>query len=736
MSRRWHALLRFAIVSISSAVMLREAIADETHPERPILAEQREHWAYKPLADVKLPQATSERLGTHEIDRLLAAAMAKRGVEPLPRAGKASLLRRVTFDLTGLSPTPDDVLAFASDPSPAAYEKVIDRLLASPEYGVRWAQHWLDLARFSETDGFEHDLVRPNAWRYRDWVVDALNADMPFDEFLSLQLAGDELRPGDPQAAVATGFLLCGPDMPDLNLQDERRHLVLNEMTSTVGAVFLGQQVGCAQCHDHKFDAISQHDFYRLRAFFESAELFRDHEIPTPAELAARQAAEAARGPETREQMRRREELEALGRQRFAAKNPDVYPSQKQILAELSKDERQEHKTIAEALKTVPKPPGVSQGRVMRDTRPAVSHYYVRGDFRQRGEQLTPGFLRVVSDADAAVAATNINARTLLAQWLTNPSNPLVPRVIANRLWQWHFGVGLAASSSDFGVMGSEPTNGELLDWLARRLIEERWSLKKMHRLLVTSEAYQTASAAWDESWSPEHIATAAAIWKSSTAVDPNNELLWRRNRRRLDGEVLRDTMLAASGSLSSRRGGPGIRAPLPEEISTTLLKDQWKPSGDEEDHRRRSLYLFVRRNLRWPLFDVFDRPDTNASCAARHESTTATQSLMLLNSEFSLQCARRLAGVVLREQPSDTDKQIDAVYVRVLARHSLPDERQVAKAFLETQLRQLAAAGQKVDSLSLPLGLSTNEADALAQAALVSYCLAMLNVNEFVYVD
>ncbi len=256
-------------------------------PHRPITAEERDHWAYRPIADCQPPAVRDERFAGHPVDRFIGAALEKESIAALPRAGRATLARRLWFDLVGLPPTPNELAAFLSDDSPDAYARLVERLLASPAYGEHWAGFWLDLARFAETDGFEHDLVRPNAWRYRDWVIEAFNRDVPFDDFVRLQLAGDLVHPGDPQAAVATGFLLCGPDMPDLNLQEERRHQVLNEMAATVGSVFLGLQVGCAQCHDHKYDPIRQRDFYRLRAFFENADIFRDHPIPTAEELAA-----------------------------------------------------------------------------------------------------------------------------------------------------------------------------------------------------------------------------------------------------------------------------------------------------------------------------------------------------------------------------------------------------------------------------------------------------------------
>ncbi len=330
-------------------------------PHRLVTTEERDHWAYRPIANPRPPDVRDERFAGHPIDRFVATALEKESVAAMPRAGRATLARRVFFDLTGLPPTPDELATFLEDRSDYAYAKLVERLLASPAYGEHWAGHWLDLARFAETDGFEHDLLRPNAWRYRDWVIEAFNRDVPFDEFVRLQLAGDILRPGDPQAAVATGFLLCGPDMPDLNLQDERRHQVLNEITATVGSVFLGLQVGCAQCHDHKYDPIRQRDFYRLRAFFENADIFRDHPIPTAEELAARRAAEAA-DPQTQERIARRDELEAVGRARYRDKNPDLRPSLIQVVAELTDEEGRLYRTLVKELRDAQNCPRCPRG--------------------------------------------------------------------------------------------------------------------------------------------------------------------------------------------------------------------------------------------------------------------------------------------------------------------------------------------------------------------------------------
>jgi hypothetical protein len=699
------AIARSTLSAAESAAVLEEV---------PITDSDRAHWAYQPMARPAPPTVADAVWNANPIDAFIKSALDHKGIELLPPVGKATLLRRVYFDLTGLPPPPDEITQFLADDAPDAYERVVDRLLASSAYGQRYAQHWLDLARFAETDGFEHDLLRPNAWRYRDWVLNAFNCDLPYDEFVRLQLAGDELRPDDPQAAVATGFLLCGPDMPDINLQEERRHVVLNEMTATVGSTLLAMQFGCAQCHDHKFDPIRIQDFYRLRAFFEASELFRDHPIPTSEELAARKSAEAAREPKFLEAAQRRTELETLGREKFRAINPDEPPSLKQVLEQLDDAQREEHKQAVQLLRSAPPLPELAHGRVMRPGKSHVAHVYLRGDFRQPGPAVGCALPGVLDSDRVHARQANERPRTVLAEWLTQPEHPLTARVIVNRLWQWHFGKPLVATPSDFGTMGAEPTHPELLDWLARTLIADEWSLKRMHRLIVMSRTYRIASVPYDPSWTAEQTAAAKSTWERDTRVDPDNALLWHRPLQRLDGESIRDAMLAASGKLSSRTSGPGIRPPLAPEVTETLLKDQWKVSGDSEDHRRRSIYLFVRRNLRYPQFDVFDRPDTNASCAMRHESTTATQALTQFNSEFSLQAARWLAEALPGDDPREA---IAAAYLRVFNRPASEEELEFGKAFLAEQAARLEGAGRE-------------------NAALIDFCLALLNANEFLYVE
>jgi hypothetical protein len=609
------------------------AAADEAARSEPaITSSDREHWAFRPLAVATVPHVSDTSWPRNPIDEFILAALREAELEPSPEADRLTLIRRATLDLTGLPPTPHDVDQFLADDQAGAYERVIDRLLAAPAYGERWAQHWLDLARFAETDGFELDHVRPQAWKYRDWVIQALNDDMPYGEFVRLQIAGDLIRPGDESAAVATGFALAGPDMTDINLEEERRHMALNDISATVCSVFLGLSLGCAECHDHKYDPLSQADFYRLRAFFEPALHFKEQEF----------------------------------------------------------------------------------GRVLHEKRSesearAVAYLYERGDFRRRGPQVEPAYPRIaVAETQLSVPTTASDkpARLALANWLASDHNFLAMRVIVNRIWQHHFGQGLVRSASDLGTMGDTPSHPMLLDWLARELGHRGGSLKQMHKLMLTSATYRQASRP-----APPPSPAELARWESAAQIDPDNRLLWRANRRRLEGEAIRDCMLAVADRLSPRTGGPGVMPPLPEELTITLLKDQWKPSADEEDHRRRSIYIFARRNLRFPIFEAFDRPETTVSCPARTQSTIAPQALLLLNSEFSLSSARSLAEFVRTHAGDDRNTQIDLVYRRALGRAATTTQHARAQAFLA-------------------------ERDGKAADPLALLCLAVFNTNEFVYVD
>ncbi len=601
----------FALIALT-AVTSTSYSADEPYTEPKVEEADLQHWSFQPILSSDIPKGAE-----HPVDAFLLKRMRKETEVTgfAPNADAATLLRRLTFALTGLPPTARQGTDFAT----LGFKAFVDQLLESPHYGERQAQHWLDLARFAETDGFEHDKTRSESWRFRDWVVDAYNRDIPYDQFLSLQIAGDELAPGDEREKAATGFLFAGPDMPDINLEAERRHSILNEITGTVGSAFLGMTMACCQCHDHKTDPISHADFFEMRAFFENLKI------------------------------------------------PEKNKSLPHLVSE-------------------------------KGPRQPDSFLYARGDFRSPGMKLQPAFLPLANPGELkpspAPGSHTSGYRTELANWLVSPGNPLTARVIVNRLWMQAFGTPLVATPSDFGKTGASPSHPELLDWLAAEFVKEGWSIKSFYRLLLTSQTWKQSSRQLegDDQWSIRLL------------NDPKNTCLTRFPRRRLSGEEIRDAMLLLTGSLNTKTGGPGVRPPLPAEITVTLLKNQWPVTEDKSEHSRRSIYLFVRRNLRFPIFEVFDRPDGNASCARRHLSTTAPQSLILLNSDFS----RRMAKQIADEIDSESSKGIQFAWTRILGHPPMEQELKLAEQFLKEN----------------------------PDGGLSSLCLALFNSNEFVWLD
>ncbi|HWE37505.1 MAG TPA: DUF1549 and DUF1553 domain-containing protein [Isosphaeraceae bacterium] len=741
---------------------------DDAHavapPER-FSPEQREHWSFRPVSRPAVPTVVEGAWPRNPCDAFVLKELESLHMAHAPEADRVALIRRLRLDLTGLPPTPEEVAAFLADRRPDAYERLVDRLLDSPQFGERWAQHWLDLAHYADSNGFELDAERPDAWRYRDWVVRALNDDMPYDQFLTLQLAGDEARPGDPDALIATGFARSGPrEVVSGNIDPAvKRQSELTEITGTVGSVVLGLTMACARCHDHKFDPIPTTDYYRLQSFFAATE-YVDRPIANDAEKAAHAAATKAvdaklaplkksldtlEGP-YRKRLRAEKEARLNAAERAALETPreERSPLQKKLVegtqttlnvtweelaAEVAKHpaDHAERERLKRAIHDVeitrPRPIAHAMALVDRKVEAPDTFVFRRGDVKNPGPKVAPrptGILLASQPPDAFAdptpTAETTGRRLALARWLTRADNPLTARVIVNRLWQHHFGRGLVATPSDFGARGEDPSHPELLDWLAAELVADGWRLKPIHRLMVTSSAYRQAS----------NIHT-------YDKKDPENSFLWRMNRRRLDAEALRDAMLAASGELNPKMGGPGVLAPIEEEVEELIFTeaevvDLWPETPDPAEHARRSLYLFRKRNVRYPLLDAFDAPDTQNPCPVRPVSTHALQPLMLLNSDFALGRARALAGRVLRESASDLDARVARATAIVLGRGPRPDELARARSFLASQadlLRPRDPATLAAPTY-LPPGLDPAEA-----AAWVDFASAMLNRNEFLYV-
>ncbi len=613
------------------------------------IQQARSHWAFQPVRKA-VPLSVRETSWVHNpIDAFILAGLEARRWPPAPPADRADWLRRVTFDVTGLPPTPEEIEAFVSDASTDADERVVDRLLASPRYGQRWGQHWLDLVRFAESEGFEYDRHIPDGWRYRDYVIDSLNRDKPFDRFVIEQIAGDELAPEDPECETASIFHRLGPvrrnaGNPEIALS---RNEVLTERTDILGATFLGLTVGCARCHNHKLEPISQKDYYRLQAYLAATEE-HDISLATPAQRKAWEE----------ERKRIQGEIKKL-----QAKSRKASGSEKARLA-----------LEIEAMEETMPPPPATIPAVWNDSkRRTPIHVLKRGVWETKGEPVGPRPPSVLVADDLPELAPDLpDPRTRLARWLASPAHPLTARVIVNRIWQQHFGMGLVKTVNDFGTKGDRPSHPELLDWLAATLVENGWRLKPIHRLILLSGTYRQSST----SRCPE-----------AAGKDPENRLLYRFNRRRLEAEEIRDAMLAVSGRLNDRAGGPSVMVPVAPGIVSLLLKpSQWQVARDESEFDRRSIYLIAKRNLRLPFMETFDAPALLTSCSRRESSTHAPQALELLNGPLSNELAGAFADRLRKETGGESRCAVDRAYRLALGRPPTPREQALALEFLRDQ--------------------------------------------------
>ncbi len=783
---RYPRLMR--ILTLSSLLLPSAIHGGEPDPAAPAFsAQQRSHWAFRPPVRPPLPRTSNPNWMRTPVDGFILARLDEAGLAPAAPADRAVLLRRVTFDLIGLPPTPRELDDFLQDTRLDAYVRVVERLLASPHFGERWATHWLDVVRYAESNGYEADAERPHAWRYRDYVVRAFNDDKPFDRFLTEQLAGDLLwkreSPPSPQSSlipaqsaknsllIAAGFNRCGPVHQTSGNIDPilGRQEVLTEMTNAVGAAFLGLTVACARCHNHKFDPFSQADYYRLQAFFTAAQP-REVDLATPAER--EEYGRLHRDLDARLAPLRRQlnELEAPYQQRLMQAKKDALepayraaldiepkkrtPEQRQLAANaeilikvtwdelvraLSTADRERRTRLRRQLHELQAhqpPPPPKAWTIEENGTARTAQVLKRGDPHKPAETVSAGFPRILEfsreaerSAGAAFrSASRLNEapdRLALAAWLTRPDHPLTARVIVNRLWQHHFGRGLVATPNDFGLRGEPPTHPELLDWLACELVSHGWSLKHMHRLMVLSATYQQASR-WSDS--------------RGRQIDPDNRLLARMNRRRLEAETLRDNALAVAGTLNPALGGPGIRVPLEPEIYELIFTEGepdglWPATPDPRQHGRRSLYLYNKRNVRLPLLEAFDQPDTLTSCPVRPTSTFAPQALILLNGPFLRQQAAALAAQLLRRSPAEEATCIERAYRRALARRPTDEERRMGVEFLREQSEVIRERLRMRRPVALPANLPAG-VDPARAAALADFCLALLNRNEFLYVE
>jgi hypothetical protein len=690
-------------------------------------------WSFQPPVKPAVPSIQNPRIRT-PIDAFILAKLQAAKLSLAPDADRRTFIRRAYLDLHGLMPRADVIEAFVNDKSADAYEKLIDSLLASPRYGEKWGRHWLDLVRYGDTSGFEQDPYLLYAWRYRDYVIDSFNQDKPYDRFVKEQIAGDELYPDDPVAQSGTGYYTVGPNRDMLyKVEDVNRVETLTDYVDTTGAVFLGLTVGCARCHDHKFDPIPQRDYYRMQAIFVPAEktrVFLQYDPARGYDLGENlrhaklrefgdQLEAILRPYQKRLSDEKLAELPANVRDAFATEEGKRTPEQRAIVDEnrrkISSTPEQVRAILAPehtaalhkievqlvsmftGFKAGPFAPGV------RDISREAPKTFLPQRPGKPLETVEAGLLTALGGSDIPeppLDATSTGRRKALAEWIASPSNPTSARVIVNRIWQYHFGKGIVSTPSDFGVRGGAPSHPELLDWLATEFVANGWSMKKLHRQIMLSSVYRQSSHPSAE----------------SVERDAENRLLSHLNRRRLFPEEIRDSMLQSSGALNLKMGGRPVVPPVANEELYGLSQspgNMWIVTADEEEQRRRSVYMLSRRTFRPAMFENFDAPDGIRTCSRREASNTAPQSLTLLNGRWTVDEAKRLAAL-LTKSDADESRIVVGAWRHVLGRDPDADESERGRKFLRDQAGELG---------SLP-----NATSELVRA--------LFNTNEFLYVD
>jgi hypothetical protein len=716
--------MRIPLPAALASISIAAALGGGLDQDEAFIGARRNYWAFRAPARPEVP-AQSSTWVANPVDAFILDALATKKLTPSPAAPPEKLVRRLYLDVVGLPPSPDEARAAAA----SSWESTVDRLMASPQYGERMALKWLDVVRYADTNGFEADAERPDAWRYRDYVIRSFNQDKPYDRFLREQIASDELYPADKEALLGLGFLRAGPRHVVGGNQDKEmsRQEDLVEMTGSIGSTFLGLTVGCARCHNHKFDPILQSDYYRLQAVFAATD-FKD--IPTASKQemeeyeAAKKAYEARLKPATdqiaaiekpyRERLRE-EKIAHLDPEHAAAlrvPKKERTPEQKslakdaeaqvkltwdEVVHALSPEDRDKRAGLRREMHRIelekPRQPAKAQAVEDMATDPPETYILKVGDYHHKLDRVPPGFPKVIADG-AAAPETAAGRRAALANWLASPENPLTARVIVNRIWQYRMGVGLVATPNDFGVLGGNPSNRKLLDWLAVEFMSHGWSVKHIDRLILLSSAYRESTA--DD--------------PAKSAVDPENKLYWRANRRRLDAESLRDSVLAASGLLNPKMGGPAVRVPIAKEVYDLIFTEGepdnlWPLDPDKTQQYRRSIYLLNKRTVRLPMLANFDQPDDMTSCPVRPASTHSLQALSLLNSDFMQEQSQAFASRLEGRCGRDRGCAVKLAYELTLARTPRKQEMEMARSFFHQD------------------------------KVLADFCLALLNRNEFVYV-
>jgi len=688
-------------------------------------ARWEKHWAFEPLQSQELPGVENSIWVTNGIDAFILAGLEAKGLAPALPADKRTLARRVYYDITGLPPTPEQLNAFLTDDRPDAYARLVDRLLASPSYGEKWARHWLDVVRYAETNSFERDAAKPFVWKYRDYVIRSLNDDKPYDQFIKEQLAGDELHQVTDDSITATGYYRLGTwdDEPADPLQS--KYDDLDNIVSTTGQGFLGLTVGCARCHDHKIDPFPQTNYYGLLAFFadvtpyalphkRQASVFSLTDLSKPidkqrrAELAQQieaineekrpieQAAIKKMDAADQRKTETKERQKVLNKKLDPLLPEDTKPKYYELIAKLKETKQQLEKVSNEHLV-------LSLAKC--ESHPKQMHVMMRGNPHALGDPVEPCFPDLFDTVVPEIPEVAENARSsgrrrVLAEWIASPENRLTSRVIANRVWQHHFGRGIVRSANNFGQLGTPPTHPELLDWLALWLTDNDWRLKSLHRLILNSSTYRMSSQASE----------------AALAADPSNEMFWRFNMRRLSAEEIRDSVLMVSGQLNPKMYGPSIYPTLSHEVLHTQSQPGlgWGKSSPEEAARR-SIYIHIKRSLIPPELSVFDFPDTDTSCEARFITTLPAQALNLLHGQFLQKHAGHLANRVRKQTGGQMPQRVEHTLQLALGRPA--DEATVA------------------DSLNL-INRLIDQHQVEPEEAFRQFCVTVLNLNEFVYLD
>jgi hypothetical protein len=733
-------------------------------------------WSWQPVAPQPVPKVKQAAWVRTPIDAFVLARLEQNGLQPSPEADRAAFIRRATLDAWGMIPTPDQVSAFVNDKAPDAYEKLVNRLLASHHYGERQARRWLDLARYADSTGFQGDQTRPAIWRYRDYVINAFNQNKPYDRFIQEQLAGDELFPGQQEAQVATGFLAAYPD--NYNSRDlvQRKYQIATDMTDTVGLALLGTTAGCARCHNHKTDRFTQKDYFALQAFFANTS-FTDKVPAVVGEQEKQFEAAQAKYQDATKEIRAKQKaildtVRTVGvkyhKERYLTDSRDAIfkpesewtPLDRWVnhrLASVSSDndvvaylrlsgedkdsieystEKAEKwaeykKLVAELKKLDHLKPASGSKTIVTATelghpQAPPTHIRFTGIHEKPLDEVQPAFPAGLTQEKPVInpSATSSGRRTALANWIASGKNPLTARVYVNRVWAQYFGHGIVETVSDFGRAGQKPTHPELLDYLADQFVQQGWSVKALHKQILLSSVYRQSSGHRND------------VQKR----DPDNKLLAVFPRKRLDAEEIRDSLLVASGQLVDKVGGPGVFPPVPGNLvagdSVFDGNPLWKVSKDPQDHNRRSIYVFVRRSVPYPLLDSFDMANPQLVHSKRDVTTTPLQALTLFNSEVVFGWSQALAGKVLNEAGSSEGAQIDKLFQILFARNPDKGERSTLQAFLGQQekvIKDKLADGKF--AVNTPTGLKVSQkVDPIRAAAFVDLVHTVANSNEFTY--